>query len=297
MIPWISKVDLLWLGTYTYNFRVGLGGAGINDMHHFWSLAIEEQFYLIWPLVVLTLSRRKLMWTCVGIAVASFLLRIAIIASDARPICVFFLTPCRADGLIAGSWIALAWRNHSDWERVRTWAVPTAWGIAAMLLAIAIAQGHFIPDADPNRMPLAAIDGRVVVTLGLAALAIFFSALIILSVSAVDGTRLRRFMESHWLCAIGKYSYAIYVIHGLILSIMVQSISLASVLPLYAAKSLVVAWVLATSFLMAWLSYHIYEKPFLRLKARFECNRPANVDVSADDGGFASALMHRDRIS
>ena len=56
MIPWISKADLLWLATYTYNFRVGLGGVGINNMHHYWSLAIEEQFYLIWPLVVLALE-------------------------------------------------------------------------------------------------------------------------------------------------------------------------------------------------------------------------------------------------
>jgi peptidoglycan/LPS O-acetylase OafA/YrhL len=297
MIPWISKTDLLWLGTYTYNFRVGLGGAGIDDMHHFWSLAIEEQFYLIWPLAVLALSRRNLMWTCVVIAAASFLLRLAIVASGARPISAFFLTPCRVDGLIAGSWLALAWRNQSDWERVRAWAAPTAWGIAAVLLAIALAQGHFIPDADINRMPLAVIDGRVVVTVGLAALAIVFSAVIVLALNLAERSWLRQFLESRWLCAVGKYSYAIYVFHALILSLTVQVFSPASELPLFAAKWAVVIWVLATSFVVAWGSYHLYEKHFLRLKARFECDHSAEMDKFVEGAGLGPALIHSDRDS
>ena len=238
------------------------------------------------------------MWTCVSVAVASILLRLAIVASGARPICgVSFFTPCRVDGLIAGSSLAPHRANHSDWERVRPWAGPTAWGIAAVLLAIALAQGHFTPDADPIRMPLAAIDGSVVVTLGLALLAVFFTATIILAFSAAEGSKLRQFLESHWLRAVGKYSYAIYVFHALILSITVQTFSLASVLPLYAAKSLVVAWVLATSFLVAWLSYHVYEKHFLRLKGRFECDRPVETDAFPESAALVTAALLSNQIS
>jgi hypothetical protein len=54
---------------------------------------------------------------------------------------------------------------------------------------------------------------------------------------------------------------------------------------------------LATSFIVAWLSYHVYEKHFLRLKTHFKVNRPADLDVSADGAGLGPAIMHGDRIS
>jgi peptidoglycan/LPS O-acetylase OafA/YrhL len=284
--PWIARDNLLPLCTYTYNLRVGLGGGAVGGMHHFWTLAIEEQFYLLWPLLVLAVSSPALRRACLIIAAASFVLRVVIILSGAWPLSAFFLTPCRLDSLLAGSWLALAWRDPALWARIRPWAAPLAWGAGGLLLAISLGQGHFIPDADPSRMPDAAVDGRLVITLGVAALAVFFSAIVVLALNAAEESRLKRVFENRRLRAIGKYSYAMYVFHVLILYLTVQLFSQASILPLYVVKTLVVVWVLAVSFVVAWVSYHIYEKPFLSLRRHFEYDR------SADAAALVSAPAH-----
>ena len=71
---WIHLDDFKWLASFTYNFHVGVTGRHIEGFAHFWSLAVEEQFYLIWPLVIWALHRRALMGLCLGVADASFLL-------------------------------------------------------------------------------------------------------------------------------------------------------------------------------------------------------------------------------
>jgi peptidoglycan/LPS O-acetylase OafA/YrhL len=279
-VLWLSPDGLLSLVTYTYNLRVGLGGDQIGGMHHFWSLAVEEHFYLLWPLAVMALSRRPLMHACLAIAATSFVLRVAVVASGVWPLTGFFVTPFRLDGLLAGSWVALAWRDQADWERLRRWGGPFLWGTGGLLLTIALGQGHFIPDADPSRMPDAAVDGTLVITVGVAALAVFFSAFIVLTLNAKEGSGLRRILENGGLRAIGKYSYAIYVFHALILLLTVRLFSPVSNLPLFVVKAAVVVWVLAASFAAAWLSYHLYEKHFLRLKTQFEYRKPTHADVS-----------------
>ncbi|MBI2826649.1 MAG: acyltransferase [Planctomycetia bacterium] len=276
---WFSRDGLLSLVTYTYNLRVALGGDMIAGMHHFWSLAIEEHFYLLWPLVVVALSRRFLMHACLALGAISFLSRVAVVASGAWPLTAFFFTPCRLDGLLAGSWVALAYKDQADWERLRRWATPTLWMAGGVLLAIGLGQGHFLPDADPTRMPDAAVDGRFVITIGVAALAVCFAALIVLTLHAAEGSRLRRFSENMGLRAIGKYSYAMYVFHVLILFLTVRLFAVPASLPSFVVKSVMAVWIVAASFVAAWISYHLYEKHFLRLKRHFEFHPPVHADL------------------
>jgi peptidoglycan/LPS O-acetylase OafA/YrhL len=188
----------------------------------------------------------------------------------------FFITPCRLDGLLAGSWVALAWRDQEDWEQFKRFAGQLVLGAGCLLLGIALGQRHFIPDADTNLEPIAAVDGSLAVTLGIAALAVFFSGLIALAVDSAEGSRLRSLLESNGLRAIGKYSYAIYIFHSLILSATVQLVTPLSHAPAFVAKPIAVIWVLAISFVAAWSSYHPYEKHFLRLKRYFEYQEPAH---------------------
>lgn len=274
--PWLSPDGLLSLATYTYNFRVALGGGGINGLHHFWSLAVEEHFYLVWPLVVAMLSRRPLMRLCLAVAAASFLLRVAVVASWAQPIGAFFITPCRVDGLLAGAWIALAWRDARVWAQLRPFMWPLFGASGGLLLGIALGQRHFIPDVAAQLIGSeAAVNGNLVITVGIAALAVFFAALVALAVDATEGSRLRQFLETPALRSIGKYSYAIYVFHALILSASVHIAAPVSHVPPFIAKPLFVLWVLAASYVAAWLSYHLFEKHFLGLKSYFEYREPA----------------------
>ena len=56
--PWISRDDAVSLGLYIYNFRVGFTQHFLYGLHHFWSLGVEEHFYLLWPLAIWALRRR-----------------------------------------------------------------------------------------------------------------------------------------------------------------------------------------------------------------------------------------------
>src|SRR4051812_8053988 len=74
--PGLDKVALHqgWLWLYLSNFAAVFIGdhtfaAGLVQAGHFWSLAIEEQFYLVWPLIVLTLRRETLINICVAVIV------------------------------------------------------------------------------------------------------------------------------------------------------------------------------------------------------------------------------------
>jgi peptidoglycan/LPS O-acetylase OafA/YrhL len=197
---------------------------------------------------------------------------VIVVLSGAWPPSAFFATPCRLDGLLAGSLVALARRDQADWAQLQRCAGRLVLGSGCLLLGIALGQRHFIPDVGHA----AAVDESLVLTVGIAALAVLFSGLIVLAVDAAEGSRLRRLLESDGLRAIGKYSYAIYVFHSLILLAMVQLLSPLSHAPVFIAKPVAVIGVLAASFVAAWLSYHLYEKHFLRLKRFFEYQEPAH---------------------
>lgn len=86
---------------------------------HTWSLAVEEQFYLVWPLLILALfslgRRRAVIWGLGAIGIVSFLLAIGL--QNKAPSAVFFLTPFRAyqfalGGLIGLSTLPVLGRNY-----------------------------------------------------------------------------------------------------------------------------------------------------------------------------------------
>jgi peptidoglycan/LPS O-acetylase OafA/YrhL len=87
---------LLWLfiGNYTPSLPYGFG--------HFWSLAVEEQFYLFWPLVVWRLAPRRLLTVCLWIAVGALLLRCVLAAYGADSWTLYANTACRMDALALG---------------------------------------------------------------------------------------------------------------------------------------------------------------------------------------------------
>ena len=275
---WITRDDAVSLGFYLYNFRVAISHKALDGLHHFWSLAVEEHFYLVWPFAVWAFSRRSLMRLCVAVASISFLLRVIVVLSGSWPLVGFFVTPCRVDGLLAGSMVALAWRDHSDWAQLRRWAGRLALGSGCLLVGIALGQRHFLPEVD-IKQGQGAVDASLVLTIGIAALATFFSGLIVLAVEAPLGSRLRRLLECNGLRAFGKYSYAIYVLHGLILSATVQLTSPLLHVPSFIAKPVTMILVSAASFAVAWISYHLYEKHFLRLKRFFEYQQPVHLEA------------------
>ena len=150
---WTQDVGVhqAWYWTYFTNelfARQGFprGGAGYL-LGGFWSLAVEEQFYLIWPFLVWILSRRALTKTAALSILASLLIRVWYYVQG-RAETAYVLTFCRMDALAVGALVAVAIRHEPTmmWLRPRLGRIGTP--IGAALLAIIVAR-HGLPGADP----------------------------------------------------------------------------------------------------------------------------------------------------
>ena len=272
----VSAADRASLLAYFYNFRVALTQRPLANFHIFWSLAIEEHFYLFWPLLVWLLSRRKLMGLCVTIMALSLALRIIVMRYASSLQVAYLITPCRMDGLAAGALVAAATRDPIDCARLVRLARPMLLISALDILLIAILSGHFSDAIDfrfaghePTRR-----DSTLVIGPGITALALFFASFLAILVNATTTGPVRRAMEWPPLRSIGAYSYGMYVFHELLLGVslilgrkLIPNFEQSS--PLI-AKPLTAIWLLAFTYTVAWLSYHLFERHFLALKRFFE---------------------------
>jgi peptidoglycan/LPS O-acetylase OafA/YrhL len=268
----ITQGDMLSLIFYFANFQIAFTGHYLGIFHPFWSLAVEEHFYLLWPLVVWSLCRRNLMRVClVGLA-ASLGLRVAIIGAGAHEEIARLITPSCLDGLLAGGWLALARRDQADWAKVRQWSLPVIVASAGFLLSLMLGQMHFIPDLDLRTNRQSIYSGILLNTLGITVMAGLFSAMTARAVDARQGSWQSRVLGHRSLVAIGKYSYGIYVFHPLVLLYIYRFtvVRFAPYVPVSLTKLIVGIWLLVASFGVAWLSYHCYEVHFLRLKRLFQ---------------------------
>ncbi len=103
---------------------------------HLWSLGIEEQFYLAWPLILMIAARWRaglLAVACV-IALASFILNVALIGHD--PVATFYLPFTRAWELLVGAIMALTWRRIDQSEAASNWRAVAGAGLIALALAV-----------------------------------------------------------------------------------------------------------------------------------------------------------------
>lgn len=91
----------------------GLQTAVAQPTDHLWSLSVEEQFYLVWPVLIFFIrDRKKLLWTAAILALMAPVTRILLLAHGASFTATYKLTICRADSLLAGAWLALIVRGN-----------------------------------------------------------------------------------------------------------------------------------------------------------------------------------------
>ena len=104
--------------TYLLNWLIGAKGFTVVSalIQHFWSLSIEEQFYVVWPWIVRNLTRRRLMLLCAGLTAGALALR-AMLDLLHRADAAYTWTFCRTDAMAIGALIALAARDAEDWRK------------------------------------------------------------------------------------------------------------------------------------------------------------------------------------
>ena len=250
-----------WLWTYLGNVLFAReGGFHASPFTgHFWSLAVEEQFYLAWPLVVWLVPRRRLAVVCAALVLGAFMLRLSIHRTTFNATAAYVLTPARMDALALGALVAIAAREPGWWPRLRRFA---PWGLGASALAVGavwVHQGGLF-GGDP-----------VVQVWAFGPLAAGFAALLVLALDGGGGSRLTRVLARPALRGAGKYSYGLYVLHYPIFLALeaagFTSLALASALgSRMAGMAAFTAVAGAATFAAAILSWNLLEKRFLRWK-------------------------------
>jgi peptidoglycan/LPS O-acetylase OafA/YrhL len=223
---------------------------------HLWSLAVEEQFYLVWPIIVfLVRDRRKLLWVALGLALTAPVIRTLALMHGASYATTYTSTICRADSLLSGAWLALAVRGEYK-DRILRLAPLTFCLAILSCIAIAWKSGSFYWDKNV-----------MVNTVGYSVLAIAATSLIAMALRI--GSRTAAVMDLSPLRWLGKYSYGIYVLHPMIGFLYLPWIE-SHVHGKIALHLAVFFSTLLVALPVAWLSFHFYERPFLRLKRYFE---------------------------
>jgi peptidoglycan/LPS O-acetylase OafA/YrhL len=268
---WLYAVNIYLAGHEEWSF---------SYLNHFWSLSVEEHFYLFWPMAIFLLARRPR-------ALIALSLAISLCAMLARVIALFLglswwttvvLTPFQMDGLALGAFLAVIARQPGGMEWL-VWALPRVVAAVSGPLAVTYVWTRLV-----SREELELI-GAVRAPL----LLILLACLLVWALIAPKQSVISRFFRSRSMVFLGTYSYGLYVYHHFIsyyLTINRTELELARWLGSHgAAVALQATLGASASLAVARMSYELFEKRFLRLKRLFQTTKnPAPSDRMSAPG-------------
>jgi peptidoglycan/LPS O-acetylase OafA/YrhL len=248
-----------WLWAFLSNW-VQSSGMTVYWFSHFWSLAVEEQFYLVWPMLAARTSDRRFAALCVAIIIAAILSRILMLAADVSNQAIYNFTNSRMDALAIGALVAVALRAPAYVAAAHAAGRGILWLGVGTLAALAVVTNGF------------ALHSAWLVIPGYTILAMVFAGLIVVSCAGGHGRAVARFRAAlSWapLRSVGRYSYAMYVFH--------QPLALGLNTPLLrllkptgaAAPVLFGLAIVVASYAAGFVSYFVLERNVLRLKRYF----------------------------
>jgi peptidoglycan/LPS O-acetylase OafA/YrhL len=234
----------------------------VRDMHLglgvLWSLAVEEHFYVFWPLLLVALRGRWLVSSLVCVAIATFGLRIlTVFGMLPKYTSVWHMTHTALDGLAAGCIIGCLYHSRPGvlkaLSRHRSLYL-LGWGLLLFLGWTELRHMSLSPTLPAGEY--------YKIVLGTLAAAVIVSYL----VGRADSSRL--VLCSQPLTYVGKVSYGIYVLHPIVLVYVAASAAHFGLLH-GAGYFLAITVYLAVAVGVAGLSFKFFEAPILRFKKRF----------------------------
>jgi peptidoglycan/LPS O-acetylase OafA/YrhL len=251
----------LWIySLYLQNIpHFAMIGANLNSpfkLFHFWSLAVEEQFYLIWPFLLLRVrSTVQMKHLCAITFLLSLAFRIVMwwgLGDEGVSGEMLF---ARAGELALGAWIAMSYRQPG-WRKV----APILSRLTPLFLLAFLATclpGHSLR-----------FQQKWVLTLGLSFISLFWGCFL---VAALRPGLVGSMMQARWLRWIGGISYGIYVYHVLLAVVFARMAEhLVPSGNRNVTLGLTFAITVVGSIAVAWVSFHLVENPILKLRKRFQ---------------------------
>jgi peptidoglycan/LPS O-acetylase OafA/YrhL len=253
-----------WAWLYGVNVYLAIHGDWVMSyLTHFWSLAVEEHFYFVWPFVVWLLAHRprRLMTAALVVAAASLLGRALALAAGVNEVAVIVFTPFQLDALCLGGFFAVWMRQPGGEAGVRKLIVPMALFAGAGAIAV-FAINSTTDAARPVTLALRSGMFRLLLV-----------SVLLRALTGPAASLEGRFFRSRAMAFLGKYSYGLYVYHHFLsyyFSTRRTEFPLAEMLGSHTLAVIVQgSFGMVVSAGVAFVSYECFEKHFLRLKRFF----------------------------
>ena len=227
---------------------------GPVSLIHFWSLAVEEQFYLLWPLVVWIFpDRRKLIGVASTLIVFSCAARVVAPLVSTYPKAILWFTPTRVDAILLGVLLGLI-RQDAIYERIKPFAkwIVLAGGATVVVLAMvkgeAWSRTYF---GEEVWIPL-----------------VNFTAVAIVIAVMEENSILNRACSQRWVCWLGSLSYSLYVFHLTFNPFFADWLAPRLALHMRTSFAFLTSGMLAfaLTLFLSILSYRLIEGPIINLK-------------------------------
>ena len=201
------KQHQAWYWLYASNWLISLQGwSPTKTIDHFWSLAIEEQFYIIWPLFVWLFNTKQLVRICIFLFFASFILRnIGLHLGFVMPY-PYVGTIARMEPIALGAIVAILVRTNKG--------ILEQWAPYATLIAFISTTIVFMIAGTFH------MENPVHYTINYTIVDILFAGLLTITISKNLPSWTRRFFTNHFVSKVAGMTYCLYVFHNPIHSIL-----------------------------------------------------------------------------
>jgi peptidoglycan/LPS O-acetylase OafA/YrhL len=263
-----SKAETASLLFYYYNLYAVAIGHHLLFVNSLWSLAVEEQFYLGWPFIVAVCSRKTLEKVCYAGIVLALALRLIVLGHSTSFQDAYYLTPCRIDNLLLGALLAIWKEDRVVWKLVQRWSATVIIVCAGGIICIALWTGHFLDSVVVGHEGALHHSSALVIGPGITLVAWLFGGLL---VKCTKQGPIQDLFLNRTLRKMGKYSYGMYMFHWPVLVLLQHQLLrvMGSHAGSYLQGYIFFVTVIGVTFLMAYISFNLFEKRFLSLKRFF----------------------------
>lgn len=254
---------------YLWTYMTNIVGGDWAMFNHCWSLAVEEQFYIFWPFVILLCAPRQSMAVCAALILFAPALRIATLHYEIPYVSPNMFLFCRADSLAMGSLAALVAR-----ERGPAALIPFGKAVSIAFL-VALAALVIVYGGIKHHCHFTSSIGYSLLSLG-------FTGTVIVCAAASPTSWLGWAILNPAMMGMGKYSYCAYIVHRLLTRPLMVILPPATLIrwtgsPLAATMAFFLI-ATALTFIVAYFSWHLFERHFLSLKRYFDSRKEPVVE-------------------